>query len=53
MDQLHRRFTDEQVRVLFQGYCKGLLSKAEVQGILSIGKTWFFALLKEYRQYVS
>lgn len=50
MDQLHRRFTDEQVRVLFQGYCKGLLSRAEVQGILSIGKTWFFALLKEYRQ---
>lgn len=50
MDQLHRRFTDEQVRVLFQGYCKGLLSRAKVQGILSIGKTWFFALLKEYRQ---
>jgi len=49
MDQLHKRFTDEQVRVLFQGYCRGQLGRVEIQAMLSIGKTQFFALLKEYR----
>jgi hypothetical protein len=50
MGQLHKRFTDEQVKVLLQGYCQGPLSRAEVQEMLSIGKTRFFALLKQYRQ---
>jgi hypothetical protein len=50
MDQLHKRFTDEQIKVLFQGYCQGILRRAEVQEMLSIGKTRFFALLKQYRQ---
>ena len=50
MDQLHKRFTDEQIKVLFQGYCQGVLRRAEVQEMLSIGKTRFFALLKQYRQ---
>jgi hypothetical protein len=49
MVQLHRRFTDEQVRVLLQGYCQGVLTRAAIEGVLSIGKTRFFALLKEYR----
>jgi len=48
MDQLHKRFTDDQIRVLFQGYYQGLLCRAEVQEMLSIGKTRFFALLKHY-----
>jgi hypothetical protein len=30
MSQLHRRFRDEQVRVLFQSYCKGKMSRADV-----------------------
>jgi len=47
--QLHRRFTDDQVRVLLNGYCQGLLGRAEVQEMLGIGKTRFFALVKEYR----
>jgi len=47
--QLHKRFTDDQVRVLLKGYCQGLLRRAEVQEMLEIGKTRFFALLKEYR----
>jgi hypothetical protein len=47
--QLHRRFTDDQVRVLLKGYCQGLLKRAEVQEMLGIGKTRFFALVKEYR----
>ena len=50
MTQLHKRFTDGQVRVLLNGYCQGLLVRAEIQEMLSIGKTHFFALLKEYRQ---
>lgn len=48
MDQLHKRFTDDQIRVLFRGYHQGLLSRAEVQEMLSLGKTRFFALLKDY-----
>jgi hypothetical protein len=50
MDQLHKRFTDEQIKVLFQLYCQGLLTRAGVQEMLSLGKTRFFALLKQYRQ---
>jgi len=50
MAQLHRRFTDDQVRVLLNGYCQGLLGRREIQEMLDIGKTRFFALLKAYRQ---
>jgi len=50
MDQLHKRFSDEQIKVLLQGYCKGLLRRAEVQDMLSVGKTRFFALVRQYRQ---
>ncbi len=39
MDQLHKRFTDEQVKVLFQLYCQGLLTRADVQEMLHIGKS--------------
>ena len=49
MDQLHKRFTTEQVKVLLQGYCQGTMSRAEVEEMLHIGKTRFFALLKEYQ----
>lgn len=50
MTQVHKRFTVEQVKVLFQGYCQGNLSRSEVEEMLGIGKTRFFALLKAYRQ---
>jgi hypothetical protein len=50
MDQLHKRFTVDQVKVLLQGYCQGTMSRAEVEEMLNIGKTRFFALLKEYQQ---
>ena len=49
MSQLHRRFTDEQVKVLLQGYCQGKMTRADIQDMLGIGKTRFFALLKSYR----
>jgi len=50
MTQLHKRFTDDQVKVLLNGYCQGVLATAEIQEMLGIAKTHFFALLKEYRQ---
>jgi len=49
MTQLHKRFTDDQVKVLLKGYCQGLLARAEIQEMLGIGKSRFFILLEEYR----
>ncbi len=49
MEQIHRRFTDEQVRALLKGFCGGTLDRAAVQEELGIGKTRFFALLSQYR----
>jgi transposase len=50
MTQVHKRFTAEQVKILFQGYCQGNLSRPDVEEMLGIGKTRFFAPLKSYRQ---
>jgi hypothetical protein len=50
MTQLHKRLTDDQIRVLLHGCCQGLLVRSEIQGILCIGKTRFLALLTKYRQ---
>lgn len=50
MDQIHKRFTVEQVRVLFQNYTQGTIDRAEVEAILQINKTRLFALPKEYRR---
>ena len=50
MNQIHHRFTVDQIRVLMLGYCKGTLSRSEVQEMVGIGKTRFFRLLSEYRQ---
>jgi hypothetical protein len=49
MDQLHKRFSVEQVKLLLQRYTEGELSRAELEEVLGIGKTRFFALLKVYR----
>jgi hypothetical protein len=50
MAQLHKRFTDEQVKMLLRGYCQGLLTRAAVQDMLAISKSSFFALATAYRQ---
>ena len=50
MSQIHRRFTDEQVKVLFQGYCHGQFTRVDLQELLGIGKSRFFALPEAYRQ---
>jgi transposase len=49
MDQLHKRFSVEQVKLLLQRYTEGKLSRAEIEEVLGIGKTRFFGLLKTYR----
>ena len=50
MDQLHKRLSNEQVRVLLRGYCEGTLDRAIVEEVLGIGKSRFFAILMEYRR---
>lgn len=50
MDQIHKRFCAEQIKVLFDGYGQGRLVRPSVEEILGIGKTRFFTLLKAYRQ---
>jgi hypothetical protein len=48
MEQIHKRFTAEQVAALLKAYCQGILDRATVEEVLEIGKTRFFALLKVY-----
>lgn len=49
MSQLHKRFTDEQIKVLFQSCCQGQISRADLQEMMGVGKSRFFVLLKAYR----
>ena len=49
MSQLHKRFTDEQIKLIFQSYCQGQVSRADLQEMVGIGKSRFFVLLKAYR----
>lgn len=50
MAQLHKRFSDQQIKDLMQKYLKNELKRAHIQEILQIGKRQFFKLLKEYRE---
>ena len=50
MNQIHKCFSDEQVKILFQEFCLSMITRADIQEMLSIGKSRFFALLKEYRR---
>jgi len=49
MEQIHRRLTDEQIRLIFRNYCDHQLTRKEVQETLGIDKSQFFVLLKTYR----
>jgi len=49
MEQIHRRLTDEQIRLVLRNYCDHLISREEVEETLGIGKSQFFVLLKRYR----
>ena len=46
--QIHRQFTSAQVRFLLQAYLSGNMGRTDVQGSQEIGKTGFFAFLKDY-----
>ncbi len=48
-EQIHKRFTDEQVKELMQRYLSDELKRGHIEQILNIGATRFFALLKRYR----
>ena len=50
MDQIHKRFTTEQVRAILKAYCQGALDRSWIEEMLGISKTRFFALVKEYRR---
>ncbi len=50
MDQVHKRFTAEQVKVLLRGYCQGILDRPAIEETLGISRATFFLLLKEYRR---
>jgi hypothetical protein len=49
MDQVHKRFSDEQVVFLLQAYSQGLMTRVEVQEVLGVSKSRFFALWRDYR----
>jgi hypothetical protein len=50
MAQIHKRFSSEQVRLLFGAYIQGHMKRTDVQEALAIGKSRFFELLREYRR---
>src|SRR5512145_199500 len=50
MTQIHKKFNDEQIKVLLGAYEAGHLSRDEIARTVGIGKTRFFALLKQYRE---
>lgn len=49
MVQLHKRFTDSQVKELIERYLKKEIERRYIQEVLGIGKTRFFALINAYR----
>ena len=50
MTQLHKKFTDEQVKEFMQRYLNKELKSEHIQQMLRIKRRQFFKLLKEYRQ---
>jgi len=50
MVQIHKEFTDSQVKELVERYLKNEIERKYIQQVLGIGKTRFFALIKEYRK---
>lgn len=48
MEQLHKRFTDEQIKELLQRYVHREIKREYIQQILDIKRRRFFILLKKY-----
>jgi len=51
MTQIHKKFTVDQIRILLTSYQGGHISRSEIENTLEIGKTRFFALLKQFRDH--
>lgn len=50
MTQLHKKFTNDQVKELIERYLKKEIERKYIQEILGIKERRFFSLLKQYRQ---
>jgi predicted acetyltransferase len=50
MVQIHKKFTDTQVRELIERYMAKKIGRKYVQEILGIKKTRFFALVKQIKE---
>jgi hypothetical protein len=50
MAQLHKKFTDEQIKELIDRYLNKEIERTYIQEILGIKKRRFFILVKEYRE---
>ncbi len=50
VEQIHKKFSDEQIKDLMQRYLNKELKRQHIQEVLSIGQTRFFALVKSYRK---
>ena len=50
MTQIHKKFSVDQIKVLLSSYERGNISCVEMENTLGVGKTRFFALLKEFRK---
>lgn len=49
MEQLHKRFNNEQIKDLIQRYLNKELKHEHIQQVLKIKRRKFFKLFKEYR----
>ena len=49
MAQIHKRFTDDQVKKLLQRYLEREIERKYIQEILGVKKARFFRMLKKYR----
>jgi len=50
MSQLHKRFTSDQIKELFERYLKKEVERSYIQKILAIKKRRFFKLINKYRE---
>jgi len=50
MKQLHKKFTNSQVKALITRYLKKEIERKYIQEILGIKKTRFFALVKQLKE---
>ena len=48
-EQIHKKFSDDQIKELLNRYLDKKIKRIAVQKVLGIGKTRFFELVREYR----